>query len=110
MRAIPPPLPTSPLYLPYISLYLPYLSPRYEPFYRSFGLSCNKTIDGESDICYCLKRQNNAYFNQHLLQGGLDLSQVVLIVDEVDDLVVNEKPSLLYNCADVSLTPHEPEP
>ena len=78
----------------------------YEPFYRSFGLSCNKTIDGESDICYCLKRQNNAYFNQHLLQGGLDLSQVVLIVDEVDDLVVNEKPSLLYNCADVSLTPH----
>jgi hypothetical protein len=24
----------------------------------------------------------------------------------VDDLVVNEKPSLLYNCADTSLTPH----
>ena len=78
----------------------------YEPFYRSFGLSCNKTIDAESDICYCLKRHNNAYFNQQLLQGGLDLSQVVLIVDEVDDLVVNEKPSLLYNCADASLTPH----
>ena len=33
-------------------------------------------------------------------------SQVVLIVDEVDDLVVNEKPSLLYNCTDASLTPH----
>ena len=100
---------SSSLYLPYTSLYLPtsplYLT-RYAPFYRSFGLSCSKTIDGESDICYCLKRQNNAYFNHHLLQGSLDLSQVVLIVDEVDDLVVNEKPSLLYNCADVSLTPH----
>ena len=30
----------------------------------------------------------------------------MLIVDEVDDLVVNEKPSLLYNCTDASLTPH----
>ena len=48
----------------------------YEPFYRAFGLSCNKTIDDASDICYCLKRQNNAYFNQRMLSGSLDLSQV----------------------------------
>ena len=78
----------------------------YAPFYASFGLSCAKSIDATSDICYCLKAQNNAHFNERILRGDLDLSQVVLIVDEVDDLVVNEKPSLLYNTTDVSLTPH----
>ncbi len=77
----------------------------YEPFYRQFGLSCSKTIDTASDICYCLKRENNAFFNEHILQGDLDLSSTVLIVDEVDDLVVNEKPSLLYNARDALLTP-----
>eukprot|EP00966_Prymnesium_polylepis_P037616 873415-Prymnesium_polylepis.1 len=78
----------------------------YEGFYRSFGLTCNKTIDLTSDICYCLKRQNNAFFNQHVLLGDLDLSGTVLIVDEVDDLVVNERPSLLYNSKDELLSPH----
>ena len=77
----------------------------YEPFYRQFGLSCSKTIDTASDICYCLKRENNAFFNEHILQGDLDLSSTVLIVDEVDDLVVNEKPSLLYNARDETLSP-----
>ncbi|KAL1522513.1 hypothetical protein AB1Y20_017500 [Prymnesium parvum] len=78
----------------------------YESFYHSFGLTCNKTIDLTSDICYCLKRQNNQFFNQHILVGDLDLSETVLIVDEVDDLVVNERPSLLYNAKDELLTPH----
>ena len=78
----------------------------YEGFYRSFGLTCAKSIDLTSDICYCLKRQNNAFFNQHILMGDLDLSETVLIVDEVDDLVVNERPSLLYNAVDELLTPH----
>jgi hypothetical protein len=61
----------------------------YEGFYRSFGLSCSKSVDATSDICYCLKRGNNAYFNQRVLAGDLDLSSTVLIVDEVDDLVRN---------------------
>ena len=77
----------------------------YEGFYRSFGLTCAKSIDATSDICYCLKRQNNAFFNEHILAGDLDLSSTVLIVDEVDDLVVNEKPTLLYKARDQSLTP-----
>jgi len=77
----------------------------YEPFYKQFGLSCSKSIDATSDICYCLKRQNNAYFNAHMLNGDLDLSETVLIVDEVDDLVVNEKPTLLYTKPDAILTP-----
>ena len=77
----------------------------YEPLYKSFGLSCAKQIDATSDICYCLKAQNNAHFNQQLLRGELNLGEVVLIVDEVDDLVVNEKPSLLYTARDELLTP-----
>ena len=106
----------------------------YKGFYESFGLTCNKTIDSTSDICYCLKKQacpplltlpwvsllkhhrplvratptlqNNLFFNQHILAGDLDLSETILIVDEVDDLVVNEKPTLLYQAKDDSLTPH----
>jgi hypothetical protein len=78
----------------------------YKSFYESFGLTCNKTIDSTSDICYCLKKQNNTFFNQHLLSGDLDLTGTILIVDEVDDLVVNEKPTLLYQAKDDSLTPH----
>jgi len=77
----------------------------YRSFYESFGLSCAKSIDDTSDICYCLKKHNNAYFNQKLLDGSLDLSSTVLIVDEVDDLVINEQPTLLYKASDVSLTP-----
>ena len=33
----------------------------YAPFYASFGLRCAKSTDGTSDICYCLKRQKDAY-------------------------------------------------
>ena len=51
----------------------------YAPFYASFGLSCAKTIDGTSDICYCLKRENNAYFNAAILRGQLELGDTVLI-------------------------------
>ena len=49
----------------------------YAPFYASFGLSCAKSIDGSSDICYCLKRENNAYFNAAILRGQLELGDTV---------------------------------
>jgi len=49
----------------------------YAPFYASFGLSCAKSIDGTSDICYCLKRENNAYFNAAILRGQLELGDTV---------------------------------
>ena len=58
----------------------PYPQPsltRYAPFYASFGLSCAKSIDGSSDICYCLKRENNAYFNAAILRGQLELGDTV---------------------------------
>ena len=55
----------------------------YEGFFASFGLSCSKQIDTESQICYCLKKSNNSFFNEQLIKGELDLGGTVLIVDEV---------------------------
>lgn len=69
------------------------------------GLRTNKKIDGDSNICYCLKSENNAFFNASLANGSLDLTDTILIVDEVDDLVVNENPSIGYVKADVEKTP-----
>lgn len=48
----------------------------YEPFYHRFGLKTAKQIDEVSDICYCLKKENNKFFNDHLVAGKLDLKQV----------------------------------
>lgn len=67
----------------------------YAPFYAAFDLKPAKRIDPTADICYCLKRENNQYFTQQLIEGKLDLSEVILIVDEVDDLVVNESPTVM---------------
>ena len=77
----------------------------YAPFFARFGLKTNKKVDGESHICYCLKSENNAFFNASLANGALDLSDTILIVDEVDDLVVNENPSIGYVKPDVEKTP-----
>ena len=75
----------------------------YEAFYRSFThstgaeLTCSSDIDGTPDICYCLKKGNNSFFNQQMTKGSdVVLDDVILIVDEVDDLVVNENPLLRY--------------
>ena len=77
----------------------------YEAFYKLFGLTCSKTVDLESDICYCLKTDNNTFFNEQILAGKLDLGEIVLIVDEVDDLVVNENPNANYVKEDAERTP-----
>ena len=86
----------------------------YKPFYDLFTikregkerqLTSRKLIDSESDICYCLKKQNNEFFKAELAAGRLDLSGVVLIVDEVDDLVVSEEPTVSYVRTDKEKTP-----
>ena len=77
----------------------------YASFYAAFGLRTAKQIDLTADICYSLKRENNHYFTEQLIEGKLDLSKVILIVDEVDDLVVNEKPAVMYMKLDAEKTP-----
>ena len=86
----------------------------YEPLFKKFKLKSGKVITSSKgivkgddllinpdvNICYCLKRGNQSYFKDKLLDGKLDLDQTVLIVDEVDDLVINEKPAANYNRAD----------
>jgi hypothetical protein len=77
----------------------------YKPFYELFGMTVADHIDESSDICYCLKKANNRFFNEKLAAGSLNLDEVILIVDEVDDLVVNEKPLANYMKPDVRETP-----
>lgn len=71
----------------------------YEPYYKRFRLEGEplktaKGIDPDADICYCLKSDNSRFFAQQLVEGTLKktLDDVILIVDEVDDLIINEKP------------------
>ena len=60
------------------------------PFYAKFGISSDKTIS-DAQVCYCLKKSINSHFLEHMVGGSLDLDNTVLIVDEVDDLIVNER-------------------
>ena len=40
-----------------------------------------------------------------MVDGSLKLSQAVLIVDEIDDLIINERPNAFYVKVDVERTP-----
>jgi len=81
------------------------------PFYERFGIKSNLGADGLADpdakIVYCLKKQINKHFLRKMVEGKLDeeLKNIVLIVDEVDDLVVNERPNNHYVKTDVEQTP-----
>jgi len=69
------------------------------PFYEKFGIKSGQDIGNEeTQICYCLKQAINKHFLKRMVAGKLDadLSRTVLIVDEVDDLIVNEKPTAHY--------------
>ena len=56
----------------------------YLPLYSKFGIRCSREIDAEAQICYCLKRGNQAYFSRRMQSGSLHLADTVLIVDEVE--------------------------
>ena len=65
-----------------------------KPFYDKFDIKCSANLDEEGgQIYYCLKDAINRRFLRKLVEGKLDeeLGQTVLIVDEVDDLIVNER-------------------
>ena len=79
---------------------------KFDPPHEDRKLSVADSIDATSDICYSLKKGNNGFFNQEITsKGELNLENTILIVDEVDDLVVNEKPLLRYNKPDEDRTP-----
>ena len=66
---------------------------RYEPFFRRFGMTSSNGIDSSSDVCYTLKRGNNRFFNEHLVQGDLELKDTILIVDEVTQEHKEQQPA-----------------
>jgi len=81
------------------------------PFYERFNIKSGFGPDGLADpdakIVYCLKKHINKHFLGKMVEGKLDaeLKNIVLIVDEVDDLVVNERPNNHYVKTDVEQTP-----
>ena len=79
----------------------------YHSFYESFGMTCAKRADATSQICYCLKASNNAFFNEQILRGKLDLSDIVLIVDEVRPRARSRR-DLAATRASLTLVPRRP--
>jgi hypothetical protein len=81
--------------------------PFYDKFHLKSGCGLDDLQDADVRICYCLKADINKYFLRKMLAGQIDeeLGQTVLIVDEVDDLIVNERPNCHYVKADVNRTP-----
>jgi hypothetical protein len=76
------------------------------PFYDRFGIKSGKDLsDPDTQICYCLKAPINKQFLRNMMEGKLVLDRTVLIVDEVDDLIVNERPNAHYVKPDREYTP-----
>ena len=83
----------------------------YRPLFAKFGIQSVTKIEprdpnGKPKVCYCLKKDNQKFFSENMQGGKLSLEKTILIVDEVDDLVVNEKPTVNYTKADADLSPH----
>ena len=79
-----------------------------QPFYDKFGIKSGISLDEpDSQIVYCLKDAINRRFLRKMVEGKLDeeLANTVLIVDEVDDLIVNERPNAHYVKRDAERTP-----
>ena len=79
-----------------------------KPFYDKFGIASGMDLDDpDVKICYCLKAGLNKRFLKSLVAGTIDdeLAGTVLIVDEVDDLIVNERPNAHYVKKDSEKTP-----
>jgi len=77
-------------------------------FYEQFDIQSGIKLDSpELQICYCLKSEINRHFLRKMIEGTLDeeARATVLIVDEVDDLIVNERPTDYYAQSDADLTP-----
>lgn len=68
-------------------------------FYKLFGITVSANFGGfareeRADITYCCRRDLNAYYRKFVSTGPLD--NTVLVLDEVDQLIVDEKPNLNY--------------
>ena len=77
----------------------------YEKFYKMCGVSSSKDLSSDAKIVYCLKKDNNLFLMKQLVEGELDLSKHVMLVDEVDDLIGSEAPNQNYSISDSTKTP-----
>jgi hypothetical protein len=78
------------------------------PFFHKFQIRCGKDLEDDAlQVTYCLKAEIQKRFLRRMCAGTLDaeLCSTVLIVDEVDDLIVNERPNTHYVKKDIERTP-----
>jgi hypothetical protein len=77
-------------------------------FYALFGITVSANFGGflrdeVADVTYCCRRELNMYYRNNLAKGPLD--NTVLVLDEVDQLIVDEKPNSNYVTSDVERSP-----
>jgi len=66
-------------------------------FYARLNVKSGKDLnDPQVQVCYCLKKNLDKWFLRRMADDSLELDRTVLIVDEVDDLIVNERPNMHY--------------
>jgi hypothetical protein len=63
-------------------------------------------LGGDEDICYCVANTVDSYYMDSVTSNGDGLSDIIMIVDEVDDLVIDADPRTNYVLRDDELTEH----
>lgn len=77
-------------------------------FYALFNISVSANFGGflrdeKADITYCCRRDLNAYYRKYV--SAAPLANTVLVLDEVDQLIVDEKPNVNYVERDAERSP-----
>jgi hypothetical protein len=65
----------------------------FSKFYQAFGMSCSDKIEDRCHVTYCLRRDLETFHRESIFRGETKIfKDSILIVDEVDQLIVDEKP------------------
>ena len=78
----------------------------FQEFFRKFRhtagpktgqpVTAKPSLDYDTDICYTLKSSIDQYYRDSITSNRSGFDGIVMIVDEVDDLVIDEKPTQSY--------------
>jgi hypothetical protein len=74
----------------------------YKDFFKNFDLTSSTSLDAKCNITYCTKRALDAFYRDNV--GKEPFKNTVLLVDEVDALIVDDKPFAKYASRDIKKT------
>lgn len=78
----------------------------FEPFYKRFDMTCCKDFgDADAEVTYCTQGYLDRFYRDGIFKGKLRLSDFVLVVDEVDELIVDKDPNNAYVKAETAEGP-----